>query len=112
MAESASGLILRMTRTFDAPRDLVFKSWTERERLIRLMGLWGGDLAFKLPDTLPSMPRRPQVLPAVESEAVRRRVDIQIARLELELKAARLQEDLARVVPPRRPTPSPKKGAK
>jgi hypothetical protein len=23
-----------MTRTFDAPRDLVFKSWTERERLM------------------------------------------------------------------------------
>jgi outer membrane protein TolC len=60
---------------------------SERERLIRSMGLWGGDLAFKLPDNLPTMPRRPQVLPAVEVEAVKRRVDIQIARLELEALA-------------------------
>ena len=63
------------------------RTLTERERLIRWMGLWGNDLAFKLPDNLPSMPRRVQVLPAVESEAVRRRVDIQIARLELEAMA-------------------------
>ena len=60
---------------------------TERERLIRWMGLWGNDLAFRLPDNLPSMPRRVQVLPAVESEAVLRRVDIQIARLELDAMA-------------------------
>ena len=56
---------------------------TERERLVRSMGLWGSDLDFKIPDTLPSMLRRPQVLPAVEVDAVRRRIDIQIARLEL-----------------------------
>ena len=60
---------------------------TERERLVRAMGLWGDDLAFKLPDNLPSMPRRPQVLPAVEVEAVRRRIDIQIARIELDALA-------------------------
>lgn len=56
---------------------------SERERLVRAMGLWGSDLAFKIPDNLPSMPQRPQVLPAVEVEAVRRRVDLRIARLEL-----------------------------
>jgi outer membrane protein TolC len=60
---------------------------SEREKLIRWMGLWGSDLAFKIPDTLPSMPRRPRVLPAVEIEAVQRRVDIQIARLELDALA-------------------------
>ena len=60
---------------------------TERERLVRMMGLWGDDLAFKLPDQLPSMPRRPQVLPKVEVEAVRRRIDIQIARIELDALA-------------------------
>lgn len=60
---------------------------SERERLVRAMGLWGGDLAFKLPDNLPSMPQRPQVLPAVEVEAVRRRIDIQIARIELDTLA-------------------------
>ena len=60
---------------------------SEREKLIRWMGLWGSDLAFKIPDTLPSMPRRPRVLPVVEIEAVQRRVDIQIARLELDALA-------------------------
>jgi outer membrane protein TolC len=60
---------------------------TERERLVRAMGLWGDDLAFKLPDNLPSMPRRPQVLPKVEVEAVRQRIDIQIARIELDALA-------------------------
>lgn len=57
---------------------------SERERLIRLLGLWGGDLAFRIPDALPALPARAQSLPSIESEAVRRRVDIQIARIELD----------------------------
>lgn len=60
---------------------------SERERLIRLMGLWGRDLAFRLPGALPSPPRRALALPAIETEAVRRRVDLQIARLELQALA-------------------------
>ena len=56
---------------------------TERERLVRLLGLWGGDLDFKLPGTLPALPRRAQSLPLIEQEAIRRRVDIQMARIEL-----------------------------
>jgi outer membrane protein TolC len=56
---------------------------SEREALIRLLGLWGGDLAFKLPRALPALPRRAQALAAIEVEAVRRRVDLQIARVEL-----------------------------
>jgi outer membrane protein TolC len=56
---------------------------SERERLIRLMGLWGADLDFKLPVALPALPRRPRALPAVEVEAVARRVDLQIARIEI-----------------------------
>jgi outer membrane protein TolC len=46
------------------------------------MGLWGGDLDFKLPDALPTLPRA-KALPAIETEAVRRRVDLQVARIEL-----------------------------
>jgi outer membrane protein TolC len=60
---------------------------TERERLIRLMGLWGSDLAFNLPNALPALPRRPLARPAIEVDAVKRRVDLQVARLELELMA-------------------------
>ena len=58
-------------------------SGSERERLIRVLGLWGNDLNFNLANALPGLPRRPQALPAVETEAVRRRVDLQIARIEV-----------------------------
>jgi outer membrane protein TolC len=60
---------------------------SERERLIRALGLWGGDLAFRLPNKLPSLPKRALALPAVEQDAVSRRVDLQIARIELETLA-------------------------
>ena len=33
-----------------------------RERLARLMGLWGEDLSFRLPDKLPSLPQPPKAL--------------------------------------------------
>jgi outer membrane protein TolC len=60
---------------------------SERERLVRLLGLWGDDLAFKLPGTLPALPKHARALPAVEQDAVSRRVDLQIARIELETLA-------------------------
>jgi outer membrane protein TolC len=60
---------------------------SERERLTRLMGLWGGDAGFRLPAALPRLPKRPKVLPAVEVEAVRRRVDLQVARIDVEALA-------------------------
>jgi outer membrane protein TolC len=54
-----------------------------RERLARLMGLWGSELGFRIPDTLPALPRRPQSLPSIERDAVTHRLDLQIARIEL-----------------------------
>ncbi len=63
---------------------------SERERLIRLLGLWGNDLEFKLPATLPSLPRQVQSLPQVEQEAIRRRVDLQMSRIELTVLAKSL----------------------
>ena len=59
----------------------------ERERLIRALGLWGGDLAFKIPASLPKLPARAASLPNVERDAVTRRLDLQIARLEIEALA-------------------------
>jgi outer membrane protein TolC len=59
----------------------------ERERLVRALGLWGNDLKFALPKSLPPLPKRPFVLPTVEQEALRRRVDLQIARIELDTLA-------------------------
>jgi outer membrane protein TolC len=54
-----------------------------RERLTRLMGLWGDSLDFRLPDRLPALPRRPRTLPGIETDAVGHRIDLQIARMEL-----------------------------
>ncbi|MDP3319475.1 MAG: TolC family protein [Bosea sp. (in: a-proteobacteria)] len=61
----------------------------ERERLVRQLGLWGNDLKFRMPASLPSLPRL-QSAKAVEAEALRKRVDIQIARGELALLAKSL----------------------
>jgi len=60
---------------------------SEREQLVRSLGLWGGDVNFMLPNALPALPRRPQTLPRIEQEAVGRRVDLQIARIELDTLA-------------------------
>ncbi len=63
------------------------RATTAREQLIRSLGLWGNDLAFALPKSLPALPKRPRTLPAVEQEAVSHRVDLQIARIELDTLA-------------------------
>jgi outer membrane protein TolC len=60
---------------------------SERERLVRTLGVWGSDLSFRLPNTLPALPQRLCSLRAIESEAVRRRVDLQIARIEVDALA-------------------------
>jgi outer membrane protein TolC len=60
---------------------------SNREALIRSLGLWGNEIEFKLPDALPELPKRPRTLPAVEVEAVRRRVDLQVARIEVDTLA-------------------------
>jgi len=54
-----------------------------RERLARLMGLWGGALGFRLPNKLPALPQRPLEQPSIEIAAVSHRVDLQVARMEL-----------------------------
>ncbi len=59
----------------------------EREALIRSLGLWGKEIEFKLPVKLPALPRPPRSLPAVEADAIRRRVDLKVARIEADLLA-------------------------
>jgi len=58
-----------------------------REALIRSLGVWGDDVDFKLPEKLPALPRRPMTLPAVEMDALRRRTDLQVARIEVDTLA-------------------------
>jgi outer membrane protein TolC len=104
-AETATELAARLGETggmnkLDQAREQVFyadltaqlattrqRESSEREALIRAMGLWGTSLNFKLPDALAPLPRRAQTLAGIEVEAVRRRVDLQISRIELDVLA-------------------------
>lgn len=55
----------------------------EREALNRILGLWGGDLDYRLPSRLAALPSAPETLDDVEVEAMRRRVDLIILRYEI-----------------------------
>ena len=63
---------------------------SSRERLARLLGLWGEGLTFRIPHTLPALPRRPSALPLIEVDSVTHRIDLQIARIELDALAKAL----------------------
>lgn len=55
-----------------------------RERLARLMGLWGGQVDFALPDRLPPLPKKPRDIDNVEAQAIAERLDVQMAKAEVE----------------------------
>ena len=61
-----------------------------REKLTRLMGLWGEDINFKLPERLPDLPLAPDDLPNVEQQALAQRLDVQAMRLSTESLAKNL----------------------
>ncbi len=61
-----------------------------REQLIRLMGLWGKDASYSLPERLPELPAAAAELDDIERTAMRDRLDIQAARLDTEQTAASL----------------------
>ncbi|MBI5603113.1 MAG: TolC family protein [Deltaproteobacteria bacterium] len=63
---------------------------SQRERLTRLLGLWGGDIAFKLPEHLPEIPAEKPELKDLEVLAISRRLDIRSARHETEALAESL----------------------
>ena len=57
---------------------------TERERLTRLMGLWGEDIGFKLPERLPDLPKTTHEIVDLEAQALKHRLDVQGAMKEAE----------------------------
>lgn len=63
---------------------------TERERLTRLMGLWGENIRFRLPERLPDLPQAVQEIADLESRALKQRLDVQGAMKEAENIAASL----------------------
>ena len=58
-----------------------------KEALTRLMGLWGYDIDYQVPNALPSLPANPLARKDIEALALRNRVDLEIAKLELEALA-------------------------
>lgn len=107
-AEAGADLARRMARAgnwskLDQAREQVFYAEAvaqlaraqqsmvaERERLTRLMGLWGEDLKFKLPERLPALPNDKPELEDLEPYAIRERLDIRSAQRDTEALAASL----------------------
>ncbi len=57
---------------------------SHREKLARLMGLWGKEVTFQLPERLPDLPDTPYRENNLEAEALKKRLDVTLARLEVE----------------------------
>ena len=107
-AEAGADLARRMARAgnwskLDQAREQVFyaeavaqlaraqqNGVAERERLIRLMGLWGEDLQFRLPERLPALPNDKPEIKDLEPYAIRERLDIRAAQRETAALAASL----------------------
>ena len=62
----------------------------QREQLTRLLGVWGVDTGYTLPDRLPDLPKLPSDLTDVESLALRQRLDIRAMRSDMEGLASSL----------------------
>jgi len=61
-----------------------------RERLARLMGLWGEDLRFELPERLPDLPPAVREGGELEAQALAQRLDVQGSRREAQSLARTL----------------------
>ena len=101
-AEASRDLMSRMKRVGNASRlelarEQLFLSETTaahaqaqrkavgaREAFARALGLWGSQLDFTLPGRLPDLPEAPTVIENVEQEALAQRVDLQLARHDLD----------------------------
>ena len=57
----------------------------DRERLNRLLGLWGANTSWKMADHLPELPGRENSLQNLETRAVAQRLDLQAARMRLDV---------------------------
>ncbi len=62
----------------------------EREHLTRLMGLWGEQIHYKLPERLPELPPSTTAPHELEKQALISRLDVQAMRREIEIKCKAL----------------------
>lgn len=107
-AEASAQLAERMTKVgnwskLDKARERAFyqdavtqqararhEATASREQLIRLLGLWGKQQEFTLPDRLPDLPAQLQEINNAEAMALSQRLDVLIARRESEATASAL----------------------
>ncbi|WP_292044487.1 TolC family protein [Massilia sp. UBA6681] len=107
-AQASAELARRMAKAgnlsaLDQAREQVFSAETTarlararhnataaREQLARLMGVWGAQTVFTLPDRLPDLPAAPRDEGNVEALAMRQRLDVQLAKLDAESTARAL----------------------
>ncbi|MBL8359682.1 MAG: TolC family protein [Rubrivivax sp.] len=75
--------VLQLARAEQAQR-------STRERLVRLLGVWGQQAQFTLPERLPDLPASPKELPDIEQVAMAQRLDVQGAKLAAEQTASNL----------------------
>lgn len=57
-------------------------AFAAREQLTRLMGLWGPQTSYRLPERLPDLPKTLQAPQDIEARALRERLDVRAAQLE------------------------------
>lgn len=67
--------------------EAVLASKLAKEELTRVMGLWGSEVDYFVPDRLPSLPKSVSRKDRIEAEALKQRIDLQVAKLELEAVA-------------------------
>jgi outer membrane protein TolC len=107
-AEAGAELAARMRATgnwskLDAARERAFyqdtltqqarahlQATVSREELVRVLGLWGGQLKFTLPDRLPELPKAPRAVENAEAQALSQRLDVLAARRDSEATASAL----------------------
>lgn len=65
-------------------------AFSEREKLIRLMGLWGEQTQFELPNRLPNLPKEVRDAQGIEAQALSRRLDVRAANMQAEYIAKSL----------------------
>ena len=58
-----------------------------KEELTRLMGLWGTDVNYYVPDALPALPKSLRRVSSIEATALASRVDLKVAKIGLEAQA-------------------------
>jgi outer membrane protein TolC len=61
-----------------------------REHLTRLLGLWGRQASFALPQRLPDLPAQPAEAGNIEAQAMEQRLDVQRAKLDAHATASAL----------------------